>query len=237
VLVTHRTEFAAPDGGTRTRSIVGVGEIVNFSSTVAGAWSADRVGPNHSPTRSGTAFEWQAPSVPGTATITFTPSGAGQAPERTVITVIAPTVEYRNGVRVPSPGERRGAAGVMMHSRVVFGPNTVSFRKAMWVEDPGPPSMRRGYFQTWRPRDHEPERDPIRSDLQNHGPIDEAGYWNLPTTQYDQGGSFEWAIPTSYIIFGESDRHLIRTVHQRFVLGPDGTLTVDKDGQHVSRTP
>lgn len=235
-VVRHRVADPAPNGSpTRTR--VGVGESIRFESMGSGSWHADLAAAGIERTMTTTSYTWVAPSTPGVATITFTPSTPGQAPVPTQITVLAPTVDYVN----PRPftnHDRPGRASVAMHTDVVFGPDDVSFANTQWRERPGPAPVTNGYFRTYRPIDHDPLRRDSPINRRNRGPVDEAGYWDLATSTYGEGGTFEWVIPTLYSIVAEEGvHHQIRDVHQQFTLAPDGTMTVTKGSATLTRRP
>jgi hypothetical protein len=233
--ITHRTKDHAPGGAADTRATVAVGEKVTFDSTAAGDWSADLVKSAKPASAHGTKYEWFAPSTAGSAKIMFDPGG-GAAKIDTTITIIAPTVEYRNARAVAFPGQAAGVSGVSMETDVFYTPGTVSFANTMWWEQPGPASGATGYFAGKALPFHHPNAVDLQIDATNSGIFDTAGFWNFPAPW--AVGFFEWVIPTHYKVTGDAGRHLITNVHQTCNMAADGSLTVAKGGSGpITRAP
>ena len=83
--IKPKTKFKAPSGG-RSRTDVGVGEEVTFTSNVAGAWTASGGTPAAS-VANGKKFNWTASDRAASITITLT---AGTQTATTTMTVIEP---------------------------------------------------------------------------------------------------------------------------------------------------
>jgi hypothetical protein len=234
-VITHRTVNHAPSGAADTRTHVGVGERVRFSSTAAGHWSADHVLGGHPRTGNGQHYEWYAPATAATAKISFDPGG-GAAKIDTTIHVVKPTVEYRNPRAVSFPGQAPGISGVAMETDVFYAPSTVSFARTWWWEHPGPATGATGYFVGKTLPYHHPTANDLPINSHNSGIFDTAGFWNFPSPY--SAGFFEWVIPTHYKVTGESGRHLITNVHQTCRMAANGTMTVTKGGSaSISRAP
>jgi hypothetical protein len=233
--ITHRTVLHAPGGTADTRTTVGVGESIVFDSTAAGDWSADLVKSGKPATAHGATYTWWAPSTAGTAKISFDPGG-GAAKIDTTITIVEPSVDYRNAAAAPFPGQAPGKAGVAMTTKVFYTPDTVSFASTMWWEKPGPASGATGYFVGKGLPYHHPAADDLPINTGNTGITDTAGFWGF-TAPYS-AGSFEWVIPTHYKVTGDAGRHLITNVHQTCNIDATGTMTVAKGGSTpISRAP
>jgi hypothetical protein len=239
--ITHRTHDQAPSGAADTRTTVGVGERITFDGSAAGGWSADLVKAGKAAAARGTRYEWHAPSMPGTAKISFDPGG-GAAKIDTTITIVAPAVEYRNATAVAFPGQAPGVVGVSMRTDVFYTPGDVSFANTMWWEKPGPASGATGYFVGQALPYHHPNAADLQVDAHNSGIYDTAGFWNFAppfaVAGRFSGGFFEWVIPTLYKVTGDADRHLITNVHQTCTVSPTGALTVAKGGlASITRAP
>jgi hypothetical protein len=233
--ITHRTTAHAPSGAADTRTTVGVGEVVTFTSTASGSWSSTLFKSGTPNTGTGLTYVWTAPSTAGSAVISFDPGG-GAARVDTTMTVVAPQVEYRNARAVAFPGQAPGIAGVSMETDVFYTPNTVSFSNTFWWEQPGPASGATGYFVGRTLPYHHPNPSDLRINSSNSGIFDTAGFWNFPAPW--SAGFFEWVIPTKYKVTGESTRHLITNVHQTCSIDATGTMTVQKGGSApISRAP
>jgi hypothetical protein len=238
-MISHETHDRAP-GASNTRTTVGVGEMITFTSNMPGKWKADKGARGFPKKATGERFMWAAMSTAGSAKITFEPEGEGQPKLEVVIQVIAPTVDYVNARAVAFPGQAPGMAGVQMETDVTFGPNTVSFANTMWWEKAGPATGATGYFKDHvtkrklRLPYHRPNPDDVQIDSTNSGIVDAAGWWDFNGPYSD--GSFVWVIPTYYRVVDDR-RYLISNVHQTCTITADGTMTVTKGSSSMSRRP
>lgn len=235
--VTHQTRDQAPAGTSDSRLTVGVGELINFKSNMPGTWRATAARAGRPMTGEGDVYQWYAPSVGTQVKVTFTPE-SGKDPVDMDVTVLAPTLDYKNPKPHSYPTQAAGKAGVGMYTTVAYGPDTVSFSETEWWEQPGPASDPSGYFSG---RDdlpfHRPEPDDLAIGERNvsEGWGDVAAFWG-PQPPY-RLGSFKFTIPTFYRVKGEGVRHKIRDVDQVCTLAADGTMYVTKLGATTSRKP
>lgn len=228
-VVTHTVRDAAPSGAAN-RTVVGVGEMITFESNVDGEWHASFAREGNTLNWTERTYEWYAPSVAQSGTVKFVPKDGG-ATVQTPIQVLAPQVSYRNP-RVSTDSASSltvGTGGAIMDTDVHYGPDTVSFANTAWWEEPGGPSGLTGYFRPLRAAlNHSPAEDDLWMNATNGGVTDTAGIFGLPAP-FSQG-TFIWSIPTYYKVQDDDDRHLIRNIVQGFVMTPNGTMTVSKDG-------
>jgi peptidoglycan hydrolase-like protein with peptidoglycan-binding domain len=230
-VVTTQTLVAAPDGSADTRTTIGVGERVRFTSPTAGTWTASEgriIGLN-----TGANVVWEAPAVAATPIITITTPGGATA---TTMTVIAPTsldmaVSSNEPIAV-------GTAGACMITNVTVNPLNVSFARTQWLEVPGPASNVSGYFTRFSAAQlrHHPNPRYLPFNDFNAGLTDHAALHHAPPAF--SFGTFDWVIPNRYKIDGESDaqgRFFVDTT-QAFTIFADGTVMIDKSGGFVMRT-
>jgi hypothetical protein len=132
-----------------------------------------------------------------------------------------------------------GTAGAGMMLRVWFGPRSVSFGNAEWLEVPGGPSGITGYFtaHTGQPyMDHVPNPDFVRIGADNTFSFDHASSSGWPPPWSD--GTFQWVIPNRFRSAGSTSvGELGPGTVQSFAIAADGTFTVSKQGAIVSRSP
>lgn len=230
--VTHETDQETPDGTAKTRKTVAVGELVYFSAAdvQAGTWSTD-VGSGKA---KGLDYDWRAPSSPGSATITFTPTDAGAAPTTVTIKVIGPSsISYFDK---KDQTYKKGTAGAGMLVKLEFLPLSVCFWGTQWRETEVDATGASGWFTHIDAKDlkHKPAapRD-IGSD--NKGPGDKIGYTASPP--FKEKGSFTWDIPQQYSVKGANNWLDIKKFAQVTSIEPDGTLTVTKNGESATRSP
>lgn len=234
--VIHRTADAAP-AAPNSRTKVGVGELVTFSSNMPGKWKVTKAGSGFPKKGTGDQFMWAAMDTKGTATITFDPGKKGVKPIEIKMEVVAPKVDYLNPRAVAFPGQGTGIAGVNMETDVTFLPLDVSFASTMWWEKPGPATNAKGYFRehvTKRHHQlpfHHPNPDDLQIDGNNSGVTDTAGFWDFGGPFKE--GSFEWVIPTYYRVL-DGPRHLITNVHQTCSIDGSGTMSVTKGSASLS---
>jgi len=229
-----KTKVASPamEAGD-DRKTVGVGEVVTFTSTANGAWTATAVGGKAKTSGKGKKYKWTAPATATTATITFEQEGKKTPTE---IKVIAPT-----GVDFWKRSEQTfaaGAQGAGMYTGVKFLPFTVSFVHTSWKEVAGPPSNMKGYFTSTTPPSHKPNANWLHIDDANGGPTDHAAYWGVKGNPGWSTGSFDWAIPNRYQVDGESGAgyEFAMVTQSMSIDDVAGTTTVTKAGPNSSQT-
>lgn len=229
--ITSATRKTAP-GGPNTRTTVGVGEVVEFTGSAAGTWSA--TGGSPAAGASGASFVWTAPDAAGTITITLT---VGKQTATKDITVIAPSslsmaVSSQHGLTA-------GTAGVCMVTNVTVGPTTVSFGNTEWLEVPGPAGGVSGYFTKFPAATlfHHPNPNWLQWNDSNAGLTDHAAWHSVPPPY--SVGQFQWSIPNKYRVAGSSGGGTVfTTTTQQFQMTDTaGTMSVSKAGASVSRTP
>jgi peptidoglycan hydrolase-like protein with peptidoglycan-binding domain len=229
--VTTQTIVSAPDGTADTRTTVGVGERVRFTSPTAGTWTVSDgriIGLN-----TGANMVWEAPAVAANPIITITTPGGATA---TAITVIAPTslnmvVANRDAIAV-------GTAGACMITNVTVNPANVSFGRTQWLEVPGPATNVTGYFTRFSAAGlrHQPNPRYLPFDDLNTGLTDHAAMHNAPPAF--SFGTFDWVIPNRYKIDGETDaqgKFFVNTT-QAFTIFSNGTVMIIKSGGFVLRS-
>jgi hypothetical protein len=230
--INSRTDMKAPDGTPDTRKKVGMGEVVYFD--VGGAavdWTASAGWP---PRRKGrSTFAWELPT-PGTATITATDpvSGASASVE---MEVVAPD-ELKMKKESEDP-EAAGVAGAGMWLIPRFGPRSVSFGNVEWLEEPRPASSVSGYWLDLQAAgtdlDHHPNPDFLRitPTLRDH-----AFALGLPSPY--KAGHFHWVVPNSFRRAATSGTGITTvTGQQNFDIDATGTVTIEKQGASVTRSP
>lgn len=229
--VTSQTILSAPDATADTRTTVGVGERVRFTSTTAGTWTVTDgriIGLN-----TGVNMVWEAPAVASNPTITISTPGGNQAIPFTVIVPDDLTMAVGAHDNIPV-----GRAGACMITNVTINPLNVSFGRTQWLEVPGPATNVTGYFNRFSAAAlrHRPNPRYLPFNDNNTGLSDHAALHRAPRPY--SLGTFEWVIPNRYKIDGEPDaqgRFFTDTV-QAFSILADGTVIIDKAGDFVSRT-
>ncbi|HUQ05504.1 MAG TPA: hypothetical protein VM261_23540 [Kofleriaceae bacterium] len=243
--ITVRTAAAAIGGGGRARTTVGVGEHVTFTAPgrASGAWTAS--GGLFVPT-TGSTFAWIAPFTAQPVTITF----SGTPAATLTMNVIAPDdVEfgmlYDNASRYPA-----GTAGAGMALQVQLKPYTVSFGGTFFREsgDGGAAAAQavQGYYTRFSASQlrHAPTarwQDVTDSNFTNTQADQGDTAGTVPNTlpgPWAPGGSYHWDIPYMYRTQDESgDGRRFATVRQTFRIAADGTVTVTKGTESVTRAP
>src|SRR5262249_51816443 len=127
--ISSATVKAAPSGAANTRKKVGVGEQVDFTGSVAGAWKASDGTPSGP---SATSFRWTAPATAATVTITLTPT-AGAAVTDTIAVVPPDEIAMR---KVASHTAQVGPGGACMLTEVTFKPLDVCLGAMQTLEVP-----------------------------------------------------------------------------------------------------
>ncbi|MDQ3370526.1 MAG: hypothetical protein M3680_34335, partial [Myxococcota bacterium] len=227
VTIDHETAYTAPSGAN-TRTSVGVGELVYFSSSAAGTWAATA----GTRTGSGQDFEWTAPATAATVTVTFTPA-TGAAVTRS-IEVLAPSA-----VVMTKTSEKTfpsGTAGSGFVASVALHPLTVSFAATEWKEATGQAGTGAvGYFAQAGMTLPVHEANPAWLGIGegNSGPTDNAAFSGFTMRPFD-AGSFQWDIQQSYKLRTEAGAgHPIVTLPQVGTMegAPNaGRMTVSKGG-------
>ncbi|MCX5747454.1 MAG: hypothetical protein NT062_33740 [Proteobacteria bacterium] len=236
----HQVQQVAPADPSPARTTVGVGERVQFSSDGDGTWTATAA--SGGTTRgAGRTFTWAAPDR--AASVAITHERAGTTPSTIAMTVVAPDrIEFRKTSEVP-----QAAAGVGMVTNLHFFPDTVSFARAEWQEQPGPVGAKSGYFEQYVAAGlgdlaHHPAAGWIPMGAHNTG-VDDSAYTRekppLGTPGHYSEGMYQWQIPNKYRVAGEGEGYVFANVEQTFTMdggGQAGRLTVSKGGQQASQS-
>ncbi|MDA0163049.1 hypothetical protein OM076_22440 [Solirubrobacter ginsenosidimutans] len=230
--VEPQTKFKAPSGG-RKRTDVGVGEDVTFTSNLKGSWAASGGTPAAAVTN-GKKFKWRAANRAASITVTVT---AGTQTKTTTMNVIEPTIITAN--KLSEMSFKKGEQGAGMKLRFVYQPLNVSFGNMEVKEVSGPATSITGYYLT----------QPAKSLWHDSGDTFTRIGKNNKDTAVDTAsnggdakpwsdGTFEWVIPNHFKTIDEGgDGKQFTTVTQAFTLLADGTITVSKGGQSVTRSP
>jgi len=231
--ITHETVFKAPDGSSKTRSDIGVGEHVVFVGNAAGTWTASAGSPRSA---SGTTFTWIAPERTATVTITLLVGGKSSS--------VSMSVLEPNDIKAIKLSEDiypAGTQGAGMKLNFSFHPLNVSFGNAETREVAGPASNIKGYYRKHgMPHDHNP--GPVRffricEDNKFLAAADHAAQSGYPAPWGK--GSFHWKIPNKFRVFTEGgDGKKYTDVIQGFTMkGRSGRTKVTKAGEKVERAP
>jgi hypothetical protein len=230
--ISSATVKTAPSGAANTRTDVGVGEVVDFTGSVAGTWTATG---GTATGASSTKFRWTAPATAGSVTITLK---AGAASATDTINVVAPKgISMKN---VGSHTAQVGPGGACMLTEVTFKPLDVCLGSIQWLEVPGPATGFVGdYFKKFSAATlhHNPNTNYAVVDDNNvmeAGPKnaanDHCAVHTLPGPY--KAGEFEWRIPNRYKLDSEADdkgRWFTDTT-QHFAMTAAGDLTITKAG-------
>lgn len=231
--VTHETDQKAPSGAAKTRTTVGVGELVYFTADSAekgSSWKAT-AGKGKA---DGANYDWHAPASPATVTITFDPGGGG-TPTTVTMNVIGP-----NGITYSDKKEdtfKAGVAGAGMTNKLTFLPLTVCFWGTQWREQDVDATNIQGWF-THLDKKKLKHKAASPKDIgdDNSGPGDHASYSATPP--FKEKGSFTWEIPQQYSVKGANTwQDIVTPFTQLTTIAADGTLTVTKNGESVTRSP
>jgi hypothetical protein len=230
--IVPQTKFKAPSGG-RKRTDVGVGEDVTFTSNVKGSWAVTG-GTAAAPVTNGKKFKWRAANRAASITVTLT---AGTQTATTTMNVIEPSAITAN--KLSEMSYKKGEQGAGMKLRFVYQPLNVSFGNMEVKEVSGPATSLTGYYLTqpasslW----HDSGDSFTRIGKNNKDTaIDTAANPGDPMPWSD--GTFEWLIPNHFKTIDESGNgKQFTTVTQAFKLFANGTITVSKAGQTVTRSP
>jgi hypothetical protein len=229
--LTSKTRKTAT-GGADVRTTIAVGEVVEFTGSASGTWTA--TGGTPAAGAASTTFIWTAPGAPGSVTITLT---VGTQAVTKVMTVIAPSSIAM--VLSSQHGLTAGTAGVCMVTNVTVGPATVSFGNVQWLEVPGPATNVAGYFTKFSAATlhHNPNPNWLTWNDSNTGLTDHAAWHSVPGPYTP--GTFQWDVPNKYRVAGSGAAGTeFTTTHQLFAMTDNaGTMTVSKGGASVARTP
>jgi hypothetical protein len=228
--ITSRCDLAAPDGAPRTRTTIGIGEVVYFTADRPVNWTASQGFPTAKDNQA--MLTWE-PNAVGSATITATPV-AGGAPATMTMTAVAPqsiTMAKKDDYGTPP-----GNAG--MHLIMTFAPTNVSFRNLEELEEPGPGTDVTGYFAAGQAAgadvSHHPTPDFERIGDGNKLCCDEAEWVGAGPPYSD--GTLTWVIPNNWRRAATSGAGTFFTnTTQTFTITPTGAMTVTKEGQTVTK--
>ena len=228
-VITHATDFPAPDGSANTRTDVGVGERVVFMGSSPGSWTASAGSPRRG---TGTTFTWTAPERRRTVTIRLTVGRATASQRLSVVEPSSITAHKLSELPVP-PGQF--GAGMMLDFE--FHPLRVSFGNVGTREVEGPASAIRGYYRRFGKKFLRHNPGPVhffRIAANNRfaAAQDKASWIGQPSPFSD--GSFHWKIPNKFRVITETgDGKRYTTVIQEFGMEASGKARVDKAGAHV----
>jgi len=229
--IASATDKAAPDGTANTRKKVGVGEVIVFTGSAAGTWTASA---GTATGASATTFRWTAPAVAGNVTITLK---IGTTTATDSIDVIRP-----NEISMTNAGSHTaqvGAGGACMLTEVTIKPLDVNFGRTQWLEVPGPGTGISGFFEKFSAAtlQHNPNTfyalidDNNKMEAGPHNAANDHCAWHTTPGPY-KDGAFQWVIPNYYIIDGEAvsaGRYMCDTT-QRFTMDAAGAMTITKAG-------
>jgi hypothetical protein len=225
------TVLHAPHGAD-TRTDVGVGEVVHFSSPVAGQWQASHGTPHSSGAVA--KFTWTAPAKAGSTKITL------KAGTKTVVktfTVHAPDSLHFKLKSIES--FPKGQQGVGMYTDLTVGPTNVSFGNTEWLEVGEAGTNVTGYFKKFNASTlvHHPTPSWLRWNEKNTSIWDHASLFQWPAP-WSVGG-FQWTIPNKWRVASVGGNgHVFTTTHQVFhMTDTQGTTSVSKGGVSTTRTP
>lgn len=219
---------AAPAGGGKARTKVGVGErlfVTNEPATEGSFTSTAGTGKDE-----GTLYTWTAPETADKVTITFTPKDGGTA-STVIIDVIAPdSVEFRDKKEL-SYGNV-SAAG--MKVKVVFLPLSVSFAALDWQEKDVAPSAVEGWFKSLGGAALQHKKGP-GGYLDAKNQANDLAEWKSSTV-VKEPSKLQWDIPQHYTVNGGTEQAVPnQPFTQLMTIDASGTTTVTKNGQTVTR--
>jgi hypothetical protein len=231
--VTHETDQKAPGGAPKTRTTVGVGERVYFTAESAEHGSSWKSSAGKGTTTSATEYQWDAPATPATVTITFDPGGGGTA-TTVSMSVIGPNQINYSDKKEDTFGA--GVAGAGMTNKLTFLPLSVCFWGTQWREK-DVDGAAQGWF-THLPADKKKHKAAVPRDIgdDNSGPGDHASFSAKPP--FGEKGTLSWDIPQEYSVKGANNwQQIVPPFTQLTTIETDGTLTVTKNGESVTRSP
>ncbi len=229
--ITSETKFAAPDGTAKTRTDVGVGEVIKFIGSESGEWTATSGLPVT--LAGGKTFNWTAPNRGADVTIKLT---VGTDSATLAMKVLEPAAI--TGVRNSTLAFGAGTAGAGMILTFNYSSKKVSFGNVEAKEFSGPATNIAGYFKKH-----------YKADQLKHNPT--AGFTSIKQNNEDsakdtaklestfkpyEDGSFDWVIPNNFRVKTESgDGKEFTKVTQAFSIDATGTVNVTKAGASVER--
>jgi hypothetical protein len=229
--ISSATVKAAPSGAANTRKDVGVGEVVDFTGSVAGTWTASA---GTASGASSATFRWTAPATAATVTITLK---TGTSTATDTINVVAPSdISMKN---VGSHTAQVGAGGACMLTEVTILPKDVCLGAIQWLEVPGDGTSISGFFTKFSKATlhHDPNPDYAVIDDNNvmekgphNAPNDHCSWHTTPGPYKD--GAYEWKIPNRYILDSEAasaGRYFCDTT-QHYSMDGAGKMTITKAG-------
>jgi hypothetical protein len=228
--------------GDTNRTDLGVGERVDLSFSAAlvnnSAWTctwstaAGSVYPS-----SGNATTFIAPSNASPATVTAT---VGDEQVDVPFAVFEPS-----GIKASLRGLPDlfaiGSVGAGMYMNVVLQPTNVSFYRVQVKEPVADATNKQGYFVNHPPPNHDELHGAgawhpvLCNNFVSDGVFDHADSYNWPI---GQSGVYTWPIDAIWRIAADSVTHALSGwTPQVHTLSADGTVTVEKLGHHVTRSP
>ena len=229
-MITHLTDFAAPDGSPNTRTAVAVGERVVFTGSAPGTWTASSGKPRRG---SGATFGWVAPERRRGVTVKLV---VGGSPARVKLDIVEPNgiAGHKITDQVPAPGK----FGAGMFLDFELQPLSVSFGNVGTREVEGPASGVNGYYKRFSKADlhHNPgpvHFFPLGQNNRLAGGVRDNASWLDQPAPYSDGG-FHWVIPNKFRVLTESnDGKRYTSVVQEFLMEASGRATVNKAGAHT----
>lgn len=231
-VLSHRTLEHAPDGTSDDRLRIGVGEVVVFNFPTEGDWTATAGSPANQ--NAGNSFTWTAPKRGGNATITIS---SGEQTASVTMEVVEP--QSNTPKKIDEIAYPPGTMGAGMHMHFDYSPMSVSFSRVEAGEVSGPATNITGYFSTFDPADlwHDSGDGFFGIDVQNRLIATDTAAGSGLSGPYSDGG-LHWVIPNRFRVSGEGgDGKIFGNVTQTFQIQADGTFTVTKGNESVTRTP
>ncbi|MGO8926990.1 MAG: hypothetical protein ACLQU3_08895 [Limisphaerales bacterium] len=233
------------------RLTIGVGELVDISLVpplpypyyLSNTWQ----------TTAGSVSQWYgntttltAPSnaIAASVTMNYYYKGVVTAQYISNFTVVAPTgVNHAQITSTTAQYISPTIAGAWMHLNVVIGPTNVSFYNVQVFEVGQAATNVQGYFTANWPGPHDSTDGanvwhPVSYDnlVDAAANFDICRYWgNVLPPPWPPGGSFTWPIPALWRV-GTGPTNSLPWSDQNFSLGANGTMTITKYGQSVTRT-
>ncbi|MBW2254893.1 MAG: hypothetical protein JRI25_09900, partial [Deltaproteobacteria bacterium] len=201
--ITVSNERPGPDDDAWDRTTLGVGEGCSFwANQDGGTWTSS--GGTGEPGPDG-EYLWTAPDDFASVTITYT---LGDATATVQIVVLAPM--YINSLMIGANNDDQspGLAGAGMDLSLTMGPTNVSFYNVEWLEDPGPVTVKDGYFDAVPDEVlyHHPNEEWLNMGDANDALTDTAAYSGAPPPFSE--GSFTWLVPNRFRVAGEGGGRL-----------------------------
>jgi hypothetical protein len=230
--ITSETDFAAPDGSAKTRTDVGIGEIVTFTGSASGKWTATTGKPVT--LASGATFKWTAPDRAADVTIKLE---VGTQSANLVMKVLEPATI--TGVRNSVIAIGAGTAGAGMKLTFNYGPKKVSFGNVMAREVSGPASNITGYFKKFYTADQlkHDSGDTYTAVKENNEDSAEDTAKSTDTFKPYEEGTFDWVIPNRFKVKTEAGdgKEFPSKVTQAFHIDAVGTEKITKATASVER--